>query len=61
MYKKGIIILLGALIITNVLARVKVKAYEEKLSLVRKFQSIKDKINTMKAIVSDTTNTGDIT
>ncbi len=37
------------------------KAYEEKLSLVRKFQSIKDKINTMKAIVSDTTNTGDIT
>ena len=32
MHKKGITILLGALIITNVLAIVKVKAYEEKLT-----------------------------
>ena len=37
------------------------KEYESKLSLFRKFQSIKDKINTMKTIVSDTINTGDIT
>lgn len=40
---------------------IEMKIYEEKLSLVRKFQAIKDKVNTMKAIVSDTTNTGDIT
>ena len=40
---------------------IEMKIYEEKLSLVRKFQAIKDKVNTMKAIVADTTNTGDIT
>lgn len=37
------------------------KDYEEKLSLVQKFQTIKDKINTMKTIVSDTEITGNIT
>ncbi len=37
------------------------KEYEQKLSLVCKFQSIKEKINTMKTIVSDVNNTGDIT
>jgi predicted DNA-binding protein YlxM (UPF0122 family) len=36
------------------------KEYEEKLSLVRKFQSIKDKVNQIKLIVSDTENTGDL-
>lgn len=37
------------------------KEYEEKLSLVRKFRSIEDKINTIKAIVSETGNTNDLT
>jgi predicted DNA-binding protein YlxM (UPF0122 family) len=36
------------------------KEYEEKLTLVRKFQSIKDKLNRIKSIVSETTNTGDL-
>ena len=40
---------------------IEMKDYEAKLSLVHKFQSIKDKLNTIKTIVSDTTNTGDIT
>jgi len=40
---------------------IEMKEYEAKLSLVHKFQSIKDKLNTIKTIVSDTTNTGDIT
>jgi predicted DNA-binding protein YlxM (UPF0122 family) len=35
------------------------KEYEDKLSLVRKFQSIKDKIKQIKIIISDTENTGD--
>jgi predicted DNA-binding protein YlxM (UPF0122 family) len=37
------------------------KDYEAKLSLVRKFQSIKEKLGTIKDIISDTTHTGDIT
>lgn len=36
------------------------KDYEAKLSLVRKFQSIKEKLETIKDIISDTTHTGDI-
>lgn len=37
------------------------KEYEAKLSLMRKFQTIKEKIGMMKEIVSSTTKTGDIT
>ena len=37
------------------------KEYEEKLSLVCKFRSIKDKINSIKTIVSDTETTMDMT
>ncbi|MDD3173434.1 MAG: DNA-binding protein [Herbinix sp.] len=37
------------------------KEYEAKLSLVCKFQSIKDKLNRIKNIVTDTTNTHDFT
>lgn len=37
------------------------KEYEAKLSLVHKFQMIKEKVSTIKDIVADTTNTGDIT
>lgn len=37
------------------------KEYEEKLALVRKFQSIKVKLNRMKEIVSDTEDTKDMT
>lgn len=37
------------------------KEYESKLCLVKKFQSIKDKINSMKEIVALTTNSGDLT
>lgn len=36
------------------------REYEAKLSLVSKFQSIKDKLNTIKTIVDDTTYSGDI-
>lgn len=36
------------------------RAYEAKLSLVSKFQSIKDKLGTIKDLVSETTETGDI-
>ena len=37
------------------------KDYEAKLSLMQKFQTIKEKVSTMKVIVSKATNTGDIT
>jgi predicted DNA-binding protein YlxM (UPF0122 family) len=37
------------------------KDYEAKLSLVRKFQSIKLKLGTIKDIISETVNTGDMT
>lgn len=37
------------------------KEYEAKLCLMRKFQTIKDKIATIKEIVTDSTTTGDIT
>ncbi len=36
------------------------KEYEEKLSLARKFQVMKVKINLIKDIVSETANSGDI-
>lgn len=36
------------------------KEYDEKLSLVQKFQSIKEKVNQIKTIVSDTASAGDI-
>jgi predicted DNA-binding protein YlxM (UPF0122 family) len=37
------------------------KDYETKLSLVRKFQSIKEKLGTIKVIISETEHTGDMT
>jgi len=37
------------------------KDYETKLSLVRKFQSIKEKLVVIKTIISETTHTGDMT
>ncbi|MFT4144081.1 MAG: DNA-binding protein [Mobilitalea sp.] len=37
------------------------KGYEAKLSLMRKFQTIEDKITTIKDIVANTTTTGDAT
>ena len=37
------------------------KDYEAKLSLVLKFQSIKEKLGTIKEIISETTHTGDTT
>ncbi len=37
------------------------KDYESKLSLMRKFQTIKDKIGTIKDIVTEATQSGDIT
>ncbi len=37
------------------------KGYEAKLSLMRKFQTIEDKITTIKDIVANTTTTGDTT
>ncbi len=37
------------------------REYEEKLSLVRKFQSIKDKLSKMKEIVAQTEDSNDIT
>jgi predicted DNA-binding protein YlxM (UPF0122 family) len=37
------------------------KDYEAKLALVRKFQAIKDKLEAIKNIVSETTHTGDTT
>jgi predicted DNA-binding protein YlxM (UPF0122 family) len=37
------------------------KEYEDKLLLVRKFQVIKDKINNIKSIVTETQNKGDLT
>ena len=36
------------------------KGYEAKLSLMRKFQTIEDKITTIKDIVANTTTTGDM-
>jgi uncharacterized protein len=36
------------------------KEYEEKLGLVRKFQTIKNTINSIKTIISDAESTGDI-
>lgn len=36
------------------------KGYEEKLSLVQKFESIKDKLNIVKTIVSEAEGTGNI-
>ena len=36
------------------------KEYEAKLSLMRKFQIIKEKVGTMKEIVSDASQTGEI-
>lgn len=37
------------------------KSYESKLSLVHKFQSIKEKLGTIKEIISETEHTGDMT
>ncbi|MHB8131245.1 MAG: YlxM family DNA-binding protein [Mobilitalea sp.] len=37
------------------------KDYEVKLSLVRKFQTIKEKLGTIKDIILETTHTGDTT
>ena len=37
------------------------KEYEAKLSLMHKFQTIKNKVSAMKDIVTEVTNTGDIT
>jgi len=37
------------------------KDYEAKLSLMHKFQTIKEKIGSIKEIVTNTTTTGDIT
>lgn len=36
------------------------KEYEVKLSLAKKFQTIKDKLSSIKAIVKETANSGDI-
>jgi uncharacterized protein len=36
------------------------KDYETKLSLVSKFQTIKDKLETIKTIISESTDTGDL-
>lgn len=37
------------------------KEYEEKLSLVSKFNSIKDKLNRIRSIAKETQETGDLT
>ncbi|MDF2945164.1 MAG: hypothetical protein K0S01_4022 [Herbinix sp.] len=37
------------------------KDYESKLSLVHKFQSIKEKLGTIKEIISETSHTGNMT
>ncbi len=34
--------------------------YESKLSLARKFQTVKDKLNSIKEIISDTKSTGEL-
>jgi len=40
---------------------IELKDYETKLSLANKFQTVKDKIKTIKEIIIESTNSGDIT